>query len=299
MASPYRMGACFLFILLATGWGDIRAGSAQSAPAGDPAALARKIKTEKLRAALKAYPHKIVFETFRNDNWDLYVMSADGSSKVNLTNNPKGHDLYPHASPDGTKICFVADEGEGKSKVRNVYVMEVDGKKRTLVARNARQPCWGPGGRRIAYTRGEYERFTTSSYGTKGLFAYDLASGLHEQHANRSIHHICYLCWSPNDKWVFATVNGGMGYGHANLAVRTEGREVHALHRTWGCRIDVRPDGKKIAWNLDDHTIVAADVDLTSTPPKVANPRVVLYCDWDEKVYHADCSGKRLGSPDQ
>jgi Tol biopolymer transport system component len=260
----------------------------RAAPAGD--GDPHKASRDKLRAVLKGLPHKIVFETFRDNNWELYAMDADGSNKVNLTKNPKAHELYPHASPDGTKICFVADEGKDRSKVRSVYVMNTDGTERTLVARNARQPCWGPNGRRIAYTRGEYERFTTSSYGTRGLFVYNLATRRHEQHANRSILHVCYLCWSPKGKWVFATVSGGMGYGHANLAIEAAGKRVDPIRRAWGCRIDVRPDGKKIAWNLDDQTIAVADVDLTSSPPKVSSLDIVLYCDWPEKVYHADWS---------
>jgi len=249
-----------------------------------------KAKREKLRNALKKLPHKIVFESYRQKDWDLYAMNADGSGKVNLTKNPKVDELYPHGSPDGKAICFVADEGRGRSRVRNVYVMAADGTGRSLVARNARQPCWGPKSRRILYTKGEYNRFTYSSYGTKGLFIYDLAKRKHHEHANRSIRHVCYLCWSPGGAWIFGTVAGGMGYARADLAIEAAGKSVYAVDRIWGCRMDVRPDGKKILWNMDDQSIYTADLDLSSKPPKISNPRAVVSCDWSEKVYHGDWS---------
>src|SRR4030042_6989407 len=76
-------------------------------------------------------PYKILFETYRdtdgNLNWELYQMNADGSNPVNLTRTPDLDEMYPHASPDGTKISFVVDEGRGRDKVRSVYYMNIDG----------------------------------------------------------------------------------------------------------------------------------------------------------------------------
>lgn len=64
------------------------------------------------------YPYKIVYETYRENNWELYMVNVDGLHPINLTRTPDVDELYPHASPDGTKICFVADEGEKESKIR-------------------------------------------------------------------------------------------------------------------------------------------------------------------------------------
>ena len=52
---------------------------------------------------MKRLPNKILFETFQEDNWDLFVANADGSEPVNLTHTPDVDELYPHASNDGTK----------------------------------------------------------------------------------------------------------------------------------------------------------------------------------------------------
>src|ERR1700693_2069218 len=64
-----------------------------------------------LLAELKAYPNKIVFETNRDGNWELYTVNADGSNPTNLTRTPNVGELYPRPSPDGTKICLCPDGG--------------------------------------------------------------------------------------------------------------------------------------------------------------------------------------------
>src|SRR3989442_1667387 len=111
-----------------------------------------------LLAELKNYRHKIVHETNRDGNWELYLCNADGSDAVNLTNTKDVDELYPKPSPDGTKICFCADEGKGDAKVRNIYYMNSDGSGRVKVADNGREPCWSPDGGKIAYMKGEFEK---------------------------------------------------------------------------------------------------------------------------------------------
>ena len=63
---------------------------------------------------LQQSPHRIVFESYEANNWDLFVINADGTGRENLTNTPEVHELYAQASPDGSKICFLADtQGDG------------------------------------------------------------------------------------------------------------------------------------------------------------------------------------------
>ncbi len=131
----------------------------------------RQIPSPKSELNLKEIPFKIVYETYRKTNgkesWELYLINADGSNPVNLTNTPDVDEMYPHSSGDGTKICFVADELVRKKKVRNVYYMNIDGTGRVKVAENARQPCWGPDSNTIAYLKGEFTRYTIKDYATK------------------------------------------------------------------------------------------------------------------------------------
>ena len=92
------------------------------------------------RERLGRVPFKIAYETYVNDNWEIFVINADGSNPVNLTQTPKEHEHYPQVSPDGTKICFVADDGEGRETVRSLYVMDVDGRNRKHLVDHAREP---------------------------------------------------------------------------------------------------------------------------------------------------------------
>src|SRR5437588_1699407 len=146
--------------------------------------------SKELLAELKNYRHKIVYETNRDGNWELYLCNADGSNSVNLTNTEDVDELYPKPSPDGTKICFCADEGKGDAKVRNIYYMNSDGSGRVKVAANGREPCWSPDGTKIAYMKGEFEKFTFSDTATKGLFIYDLKSGKTQEHVNKKLYHL-------------------------------------------------------------------------------------------------------------
>ncbi|MHC4555745.1 MAG: TolB family protein [Planctomycetota bacterium] len=251
---------------------------------------------DKSEINLKAIPFKIIYETYREtdgkENWELFLIDADGSNATNLTQTPDVHEMYPHASPDGAKVCFVVDEGTGRNKVRNVYYMNMDGTGRVKVADNAKQPCWSPDSKTIAYLKGEYERYTTRAIGTKGLFFYDLATGKHEQHPNKGLHHLYNICWSPEGNWFIAIVTGGMGFDHNIIAFEAHGTTVFDLSKYGidGCRPDLSPNGKKATWGQSDWDLYVADIDLTLSVPRVADIRDVVKCRKGYHVSHTDLS---------
>src|SRR4051794_28282674 len=74
-----------------------------------------------LREQLKELPFKVAYECYTNDNWEIFVTQADGANPVNLTHSLKIHEHYPQVSPDGTKICFSVDQGEGRETVRSLW----------------------------------------------------------------------------------------------------------------------------------------------------------------------------------
>jgi len=241
-----------------------------------------------LLGELSKSPHKILYEAYDKNNWELYVMNPDGSSKRNLTNTKDVHELYPQASPDGSKICFLADVGDGKNATRSVYYMKADGTGRTLVAAKARQPCWSPDGGRIAFVKQEFSKFSVIDYVSKGLFIYDVKTGKTTEVPNKKIHHLYNLTWAANGKWIFSTVHGGMGYGHAIIAIEVNGQKVIDL-KMKGCRPCIGPDGKRVTWSSNDHTINVAEIDYSGDAPRVKNKRIV---DQRKKLhlYHPDFS---------
>ncbi|MBA7635985.1 Tol-Pal system protein TolB [subsurface metagenome] len=265
-------------------------------PARQNRARIRKVPSPRTELNLKEIPFKIVYETYRKtdgkNNRELYLMNADGSNAVNLTNTPDVDEMYPHASGNGTKICFVVDEGTGRRKVRSVFYMNIDGTGRVKVAENARQPCWSPDGKAIAYLKGEYDRYSTREYATSQLLIYDLQTRQYRQHPNKKLHHIYAICWSPDGNWFFAAVHGGMGYSDTILAFEANGTRVFDLAR-WrvkGCRPDFNLDGTKMVWGETDWNLRVANIDLTSSSPRVTNIREVVTCLRKSKVYHVDFS---------
>jgi Tol biopolymer transport system component len=246
---------------------------------------------------LKGVPYKIVYEsllqTEGKENWELVLINADGSNPVNLTKTPDVGEIYPHASPDGTKICFEGEEGTGRDKVRSVFYMNLDGSGRTKVANNARQACWSPDGTTIAFLKGEYERYTIQDYATKGVYFYDLKTGQTKPHVNEArLYHLYNLCWSPDGKWFLATVHGGMGFDHADLAFPADGTEIFDLSPfgVTGCRPDFSADGKRITWGKTDWDLFIADFDATSGTPKVTGVKQIVKCDKEHETYHTDFS---------
>jgi Tol biopolymer transport system component len=252
--------------------------------------------SDKSEIDLAAIPFKIIYETYRNtdgkENWELILMNADGTGATNLTRTPDVDEMYPHASPDGTKVCFVADEDQGNRKVRNVYYMNIDGTDRVRIADHAREPCWSPNGKTIAYLQDEYDRYTTKPYATKGLSFYDIATAQREQHPNTDLLHVYNICWAPQGKWFVSSAVGGMGMGNDVVAFEAHGSAVFGLaqYGIKGCRPDISADGKKITWGRTNWDLCIADIDLTLPVPRVANVREVVRCGKDCKVYHTDFS---------
>jgi Tol biopolymer transport system component len=248
-----------------------------------------------LREELKKVPYQIVFETYRGDNWELYQINADGSQPVNLTQTPKVHEMFPQVSPDGRKIAFIVDEEESDGKVRSVWFMNRDGTDRKLVAKHARWPFWNRTGTALCFIPDEKEQFNIRDPAGKGLCVYDLATGRVTPHPNPGLEHLYNLCFTRNEQWILGTVSGAMGYNHAILALAAQGTNVFRVNydngnRIGGCRPDISPDGKRVAWNSSDYTISVADLEITGSEAKVTNARFVVSSADPVEVYQADWS---------
>ena len=238
---------------------------------------------------LNVLPFQIVHESYINGNWELMVMNANGSNPRNITNTSNEHEIYPQVSPDGTKLSFVVDQGEGRGTVRSVYVMDIDGKNRRKIADRARQPFWHPNSEAIAYLPQEYPKWNVVDYYTKGITYHNLATGKTEPHPNNAkLHHLYNPHFSPDGRWIVATVHAGMGLGHGILLIEARGDKIVNLEIP-GCRPCLSPDGKQIAWGPGDHEIAVASINLGADEPKVG-PRRVQIIDRRKKIYHVDWS---------
>jgi Tol biopolymer transport system component len=70
-------------------------------------------------------------------NKEIYVMNADGSSQVRLT-NIMGNDDSPVWSPDGTKIAFRSDRDRNCcDPSEQLWVMNADGSNQIILSNNS------------------------------------------------------------------------------------------------------------------------------------------------------------------
>ncbi len=76
---------------------------------------------------------------------------------------------------------------------------------------------------------------------------------------------------------------------HGILAIEAHGQGVYNLAIP-GCRPDISPDGKKIAWGADDTILCVADFKVVDGKPKVVNIRNVARSENPIHIYHIDWS---------
>lgn len=187
---------------------------------------------------------KIAFDTYRDGQSEIYVMNANGSNPINLTNHD-GDDYDPVWSPDGTKIAFDSYRDDPSGSAEDVFVMNADGSgliKLTDHPADDYLPLWSPDGKKIAFRSlrsGTYQVYVMNADGTNQV--------------NVSRGHIVDFAaaWAPDStKLLFTSfrdstyelyVVNADGSGLANLT----GNFCNNQDGAWS------PDGSKIAFRSD------------------------------------------------
>jgi Tol biopolymer transport system component len=111
---------------------------------------------------------RIVFESDRDGNFEIYSMNADGTDLARLTTDPES-DTTPSWTADGQRIAFTSfRDGNGQ-----IYVMNADGSGEVRLSRNTfndMDPAWSPDNARIAFVtdrNGGSEIWTMNADGTE------------------------------------------------------------------------------------------------------------------------------------
>lgn len=111
---------------------------------------------------------KLSFTAYRDKNWDIYVMNADGTQVKKLTDAP-ANDSYSSWSPDSRKIAFASN----RSGKFGIYIIDSDGTnllKLTDDAADYAFPSWSPNGKQIAFmskqVKGTWQIYVMNADGT-------------------------------------------------------------------------------------------------------------------------------------
>jgi TolB protein len=186
---------------------------------------------------------RIAYEDWSDGDSEIYVMDADGSNVVQLTDNDI-EDASPAWSPDGEWIAFArSDDGMPDVDLYDIYKMRTDGSEVTGLTNLEAQewtPTWSPDSLRIAFYR-DNEIVVMGADGT-GATALDL------NHLANSPD------WAPAGERIFYSADHEAG-GEVH-SIKSDGTGKRRLTRRSGedQSPSVSPSGRRITfgrdWNL-------------------------------------------------
>jgi Tol biopolymer transport system component len=115
-------------------------------------------------------PKKIAFYSLRDGQGEIYLMDADGSNQINLTNN-SASDADPAFSPDGSQIVFSSNRGCHAGTV-GLFIMNIDGTNVKRLTGTTQAPDGSP------FCEPEVDTYPSfSPDGTKIVFVSSLVPG--------------------------------------------------------------------------------------------------------------------------
>ncbi len=186
--------------------------------------------------------NQIVFQSFRDGNWEIYMMDRDGNNQRRLTYHDAS-DIHPRLRPDLQQVVFVSYR-DGRPQI---YKMNSDGSHVVRLSDldwDDANPVWSPNGSQIAFSR--------KKNGHWGLFIMNAdGSSLRRLTRTNDADDISPT-WSPDGSkiaWI-RRKDGGYGdvmimdvYGNNQRTFRHNLRFVQNL--SWS------PDGQRLAADYD------------------------------------------------
>ncbi len=199
---------------------------------------------------------KITFVSFRDLHkprgiifGEIYLMNADGTNFINLTQSPERADFISSWSPDGKQIAFTSDE----SFKRNIWVMDADGgNPRNLTNHHAidRSPDWSPDGQQIAFQsdRNRAWEFENNVQGNWEIYVMN-TDGANPINLTNHLAWDSGPAWSPDGRQIAFTSDRD---GNREIYVmNTDGTNLINLtnHPARDSGPDWSPDGLRIAFS--------------------------------------------------
>jgi Tol biopolymer transport system component len=186
----------------------------------------------------------IAFETVRDGNLDVLVVSPDGGTPTAIAASPS-NEMYPAVSPDGTQVAYMV-EGQDTSDIYVTQIATNATRRLTQGAGRNSEPAWSPDGSRLVFVSdrgGTVDLYTMNADGSRQRRLLD-APTLGEGGPT----------WSPNGRTIVfsaSTTNpDGTGRPAALYAVPAAGGQPTRLTDEIGAiRPEWAPNGKQVAFD--------------------------------------------------
>lgn len=177
---------------------------------------------------------RVAFSSYRDENWEVYTVHADGTEPTRLTNDPAS-DFSPAWSPDGRKILF-ASRRRGDADLFTVDVATGELTQLTRSKLDEYDPAWSPDGQWIAfatYMGDQSDIFVMRADGS------DPVNITQSPYANDF-----QPTWTPDSAWLtFVSYTSAEG-DHDIFRMRRDGSEVSKLFDDSGD--DLAPSWRQI-----------------------------------------------------
>ena len=191
----------------------------------------------------------VVYVSESEGNPDIYTVDTE-SGEIDEVERGPAVQTAPAWSPDGERIAFVTDEGEG----RDIHVVSAEGQGDTILLSpsgqdeetNEGSPRWSNEGDMVAYV--------SESGGVTDIFVFDL-SGESQTRITSGDSSELLGDWSPDGQWlVFSRSEHGQGGDDVEGLWLRNPAGVNLLRLTEGADSDPvwSPDGDAIAFVRDD-----------------------------------------------
>lgn len=197
--------------------------------------------------------NRIVFDTIRHGDAEIYSMDTDGGRQARLTQDP-ADDFHPSWSPDRKSIAFVSTR-EGDF---DIYVMDADGGNPNCLTSSlpyADYPAWSPDGKLIAFSSGSgYEDIWVMNANGTGETNITNTPNVNEIQPT----------WSPDGKKIAFAVSGA-GPNQGIYVIDHAGATPATLILPNGYDPAWSPDGARIAYSLNVGSAGIADVHVADS----------------------------------
>jgi hypothetical protein len=214
----------------------------------------------------------MIFQSYRDNAWEIYIADGDGGGQTRLTYN-SADDGDATLQRGGARIAFDSNRDGIANHNYEIYSMNADGTNVQRLTNNTAvdyRPVWSPDGTRIAfesYRDGNWEIYVMNANGTGQTRLTNNAN------ADRN------PTWSPDGSrmtWARRYTMNNVSVGevwvmNANGSgqVRIAGPIAYLDHPVWS------PDGSRIAFDADDTTNADPWNILYTVNPDGSNLRAV------------------------